>query len=189
GTALAVRAFDFVLRNDEQVVLRGGVAASATGPGTRVSLKTFDSLYGNKCPVEPGTIRQRIMGHFMQVLAAGVAPAIVLADGGETTDLREAFQDLIRDTQEQQVTIKLDNEQVVNLTMRHMRAAKAICSDVNRKNYNWLFMSAHQRAVDETPIDEAIGLKALRGEEVYVGCVYGEHLDAHVNQERTAFTL
>ena len=186
---LQVRSFDFVLKNDEQVVLRGGVPVSSIGPGTRVSLKGFDSIYGNKCPVEPATIRQRIIGHFMQVLATDTAPAIIVADGDETTDLRAAFKDLIKDTCEQQVTVKVDDDQEVTMTIRHMRATKSIRPDVNRKNYNWLFMSAHQRAVDDAPIDEAIGLKALRGEEVYVGCVYGDYLDAHVNAERTAFTF
>jgi hypothetical protein len=50
-------------------------------------------------------------------------------------------------------------------------------------------MSAHQRVVDDAAIDEAIGLKALADAEVYVGCVYGDYLDRHVNAERTAFTF
>lgn len=186
---LDIRSFDFVLKNDEQVILRVGVPVSSSGPGTRVSLEGFDTIYGGKCPVEAATIRQRVIGHFMQVLATDTAPAIIIADGGETTDLRAAFKDLIKDTCEQQVTVTVDDDQEVTLTMRHMRAAKSIRPDVNHKNYNWLFMSAHQRAVDDVPIDEAIGLKALRDEEVYVGCVYGDYLDAHVNAERTAFTF
>lgn len=48
-------------------------------------------------------------------------------------------------------------------------------------------MSAHQRAVDETAIDDAVGLKALGGEYVYIGCVSGDYLDNNVNQERNAF--
>ncbi len=186
---LRARSFDFVLTNDEQVVLRDGASPSPTGPGTRVSLTGFDSIYGNKCPVEPATIRQRIIGHFMQVLATGVAPAIVVHDGDVATDLRTAFKELIKDTLEEKVTVKVDDDEEVTLTLRHMRAAKSIRPDANHKNYNWLFMSAHQRAVEDTGIDEAIGLKALGGEEVYVGCVYGDHLDAHVNAERTAFTF
>jgi hypothetical protein len=110
-------------------------------------------------------------------------------DADETTDLRVAFKDLIVDTSEQQVTIPIDDGQEVAMTIRHMRAAKSIRSDANRKNYNWLFMSAHQRAVDDAPLDDAIGLKSLNGDKVYVGCVYGEFLDAHVNAERTAFTF
>lgn len=183
---LEARSFDFILTNDEQVVLRNGVPASVN-PGTRVSLKNFDPLYGNKCPVEAATIRQRIIGHFMQVLATGNAPAILVADGDQTMDLRAAFQDLIKDAHEETITVTVDEDEEITLTMRHMRASKSIRPDANQKNYNWLFMSAHQRAVDDTPIDDAIGLKALRGEDVYVGCVYGDYLDEHVNAERTAF--
>jgi len=186
---LQARSFDFVLREDEQVALRDDASVSATGPGTRISLKGFDTLYGNKCPVDAAAIRQRIIGHFMQVLATGAAPAVTVIDGGEVTDLRAAFDDLVKDASEQPVTITAEDGQEIVLTVRHMRAAKSIRPDANHKNYNWLFMSAHQRAVDDAPIDEAIGLKALRGEEVYVGCVYGDYLDEHVNAERTAFTF
>ena len=38
-------------------------------------------------------------------------------------------------------------------------------------------------------IDEAIGLKSLDGNEVYIGCVSGAHLDMHVNQEPTGFSF
>jgi hypothetical protein len=188
-TDMRARSFDFVLTNDEQVVLRDGAFPSPTGPGTRVSLKGFDTIYGNKCPVEAVTIRQRIIGHFMQVLATGVAPAIEVHDGDRIMDLRTAFKELIKDTSEEKIMVKVEDDQEVTLTLRHMRAAKAIRPDANHKNYNWLFLSAHQRAVDDTPIDEAIGLKLLGGEEVYIGCVYGDYLDTHVNAERTAFTF
>ena len=185
----ATRCFDFVLSNDEQVVLREAGQQVPTDTGTRVSLRMFESVYGTKCPVDPDTLCQRIMGHFMPVLAADVAPSIIVTDADEITDLRTAFNDLIRNKREEHVEIKLEDGQDVMLHVHHMRAAKAIRSDANRKNYNWLFMSANQRAVDESPIDEAIGLKLLSGEDVYVGCVYGSYLDDHVNQERTAFTF
>lgn len=188
---LDVRYFDFVLQDNEQVVLLAG-AEPQRSTGTRITLKRFDPIFGGKCPIDPITIRQRIIGHFIQVLATDVAPSIVLVDGDERTDLRQAFQDLIRDSEDEKVTVRTgegeDGEQVA-LTIRHMRAAKAIRSDANHKNYNWMFLSAHQRAVDETAIDEAIGLKALDGEDVYVGCVFGDYLDEHVNAERTAFTF
>lgn len=188
STTLQTRSFNFVLANDEQVVLRQA-AITSPAPGTRVSLENFDTVYGNKCPLEAATIQQRIIGHFMQALATDTAPAIFLADGGEITDLRAAFREQVKDSREEAMTVVVNEDQEIPLTIRHMRAAKSIRSDSNHKNYNWLYMSAHQRAVDETSIDEAIGLKALRGEDVYVGCVYGEYLDEHVNAERTAFTF
>lgn len=185
---LEVRYFDFVLKDDEQVVLLDG-AEPQRSTGTRITLKRFDPIFGGKCPIDPTTIRQRVIGHFIQVLATEAAPTIILVDGDERTDLRQAFADLIRDSQEEQVTVPIEDGDDINLTIRHMRAAKAIRSDANRKNYNWMFLSAHQRAVDDAAIDEAIGLQVLGDEDVYVGCVFGDYLDQHVNAERTAFTF
>lgn len=184
-----VRSFDFVLREDEQVLLRPDAEPSMNGPGTRVALKDFDTLYGNKCPVEAATLRQRVIGHFMQLFAADLAPSITMADGVETVDLKEAFGDLIRNTTEEQVSVELSSGDQFVLTVRHIRAAKAIRPDTNKKAYNWLFLSANDRAVEETVIDDQIGLKLLDGDDVYIGCVSGEHLDAHVNQERTGFSF
>lgn len=184
-----VRSFDFVLREDEQVLLRSGVVPSTSGPGTRVSLKTFDTLYGSKCPVEAATLRQRVIGHFMQLFAADLAPSITMIDGVDTVDLKEAFKELIRNTSQEQVEVELSSGEKFELTVRHIRAAKSIRPDTNKKAYNWLFLSANDRAVEETVIDDQIGLKLLDGDDVYIGCVSGEHLDAHVNQERTGFSF
>ncbi len=183
------RSFDFVLREDEQVLLRSGAKPSTSGPGTRVSLKNFETLYGTKCPLEAATLRQRVIGHFMQLLAADLAPSITMVDGTETVDLKEAFRDLIRDTKVEQVAVELSSGDQFELTLRHIRAAKAIRPDANKKAYNWLFLSANDRAVEESVIDEQIGLKLLDGDDVYIGCVSGVHLDAHVNQERTGFSF
>lgn len=189
GSKLTRRVFDFRLRDQDQLVFEGVKPAALDGLGTRVSLRSFDSVFGSKCPVQPAVLRQRIIGHFMQVLAAEIAPAIHVVDGSERTDLRAAFQEMVRDSREEYVAIDLGELEPVVLTVRHILASKAIRPDANRKNYNWLFLSANQRAVDDRPIDDAIGLKALRDEQVYVGCVYGPYLDEHVNQERTAFTF
>lgn len=187
---LSHRIFDFHLRDQEQLVLGTTAPVHPASPGTSVTLRNFDILYGPKCPVEPSVVQQRIIGHFMQIFAAELSPAIYLIEGSISTDLRFAFKELIKDSVEEQIVVNLsDLEPAVAFTIRHIRASKAIRPDGNQKNYNWLFMSANQRAVDDTPIDEAIGLKALRDEEVYVGCVYGTYLDDHVNQERTAFTF
>lgn len=189
GSALAHRIFDFRLREQDQLVFDQTQSPALQAPGTKILLRNFESVFGNKCPIEPVVIRQRIIGHFMQILAADLAPTIVVVDGSERTDLRAMFNGLIRDSEEDSVAIDVGELEPVTLTVRHILASKAIRPDANRKNYNWLFLSANQRAVDERPIDDAIGLKALSNEQVYVGCVYGPYLDEHVNQERTAFTF
>jgi hypothetical protein len=43
--------------------------------------------------------------------------------------------------------------------------------------------------VSENPLDSALGLKSLDNEYIYIGCVSGEYLNKHVNQERTSFTF
>ena len=187
GGQPAVRSFDFLLREDEQVLLRSDVKPLAIGTGTRVNLKTFDSLYGGKCPVEAATLQQRIIGHFMQLLVSGLAPSIIVSDSGEPIDLRVAVNDMVRHTTEEKVNISLNDGSNIDLSIRHIRAAKAIRPDANKKAYNWLFLAANDRAVEESVIDDAIGLKALDDDDIYIGCVSGDHLDAHVNQERTGF--
>ncbi|ETC99541.1 hypothetical protein [Asaia sp. SF2.1] len=181
------RSFDFLLSERDQVVPRSSTNDAPQSRGTKVALRAFQSSYGSRCPVDPAVIRQRLMGHFMALLAAGSAPAIEVADGVETIDLRQAFADLVRHTSEEKVVVELNDDEAIELTIRHIRASKAIRSDANRKAWNWLYLTAHERAVDEQPIDDAIGLKALDDGDVYVGCVHGIHLDDHVNQERTQF--
>ena len=75
---LAYRIFAFQLRDREQIVSVAVSPALPKAPGTRVTIQNFESVYGSKCPVEPTVVKQRIIGHFMQILAAELAPTINL---------------------------------------------------------------------------------------------------------------
>ena len=188
GAALSHRSFFFKLLDAEQLELLPNSPVMPEEPGTKVSLRHFESVFGSKCPISPTAIRQRIIGHFLPLFAAKGASNIFLTDVDGITDLQQAFDGLVKDSVEEDVSVVLNALETINLKIRHIRASRAIRSDANHKNYNWLFMAANHRNVEDTPIDEAIGLKTLNGEEVYVGCVYGEYLDQHVNQERTGFS-
>lgn len=188
GASLSRRSFSFKLRDSDQLEPLSDSSAMDDRPGTTVFLRHFESLYGTKCPISSDVIRQRIISHFLPLFAANGMPNIFVSDVDGITDLRKAFEELVKDSFEENISVWLNELETIQLTVRHVRAAKAIRSDANHKNYNWLFMAANQRAAEENPIDDAIGLKALSGEEVYFGCVSGEYLDQHVNQERTGFT-
>jgi hypothetical protein len=188
GAVLSRRSFFFRLLDSEQLEILPNPPGEPKEPGTQVSLRNFESLFGSKCPVSPTVIRQRFIGHFLPLFASQGAPRIFLHDVDGITDVRKAFDDLIRHSIEEDVSVVLNDLEIIHVKVRHIRASRAIRSDANHKNYNWLFMAANQRAVEDTPIDEAIGLQALSGEDVYVGCVYGDYLDQYVNQERTGFS-
>ena len=75
---------------------------------------------------------------------------------------------------------------IPKLLWRHIKCNKAIRGT---KNFNNMLLCAHGRSVSEASIDQALGLKSLDGEHVYIACVSGPLLDATVNQERTDFIL
>ncbi len=108
-------------------------------------------------------------------------------DGSEYLDLREYFTEQIADQKEQDVPITLSDGQIITLELRHIRAHKAIRAE--RSKFHWLFLTANERAVEEYSLDEQLGLRALDGEYVYLGCASGDFLNEHVNQERNSFTF
>jgi hypothetical protein len=83
--------------------------------------------------------------------------------------------------------------QAIKLTIRHLKCKKSIrprdTKKKGQKGFNWLYLCAHDRCVSENPLDSALGLKSLDNEYIYIGCVSGEYLNKHVNQERTSFTF
>jgi hypothetical protein len=184
---LARRDFKFVLAPEEQILLSEKASATATQPGTAVELREYDGLYGPKCPTRWQTIVERLIGHFLPVFAAGSAPSVRYDDGDEYLELRDYFKDQIVMQAETPVSVTLGDEQTAILTLRHIKAKKSIRAE--RSKWHWLFLTANERAVEETSLDDTLGLKALDGEYVYFGWASGEFLNEHVNQERNSFTF
>ncbi|MEM6617369.1 MAG: hypothetical protein AAF619_12640 [Pseudomonadota bacterium] len=183
GGALERMAFDFVLRESNQVDTREPSGSPPKAPGTVVHLCDFADSYGSKCPVKTDTIIQRIIAHFLPVFAGDKSPRMLLQDGG-VTNLQKEFKAKINQSVEQLIEVEIEDEKQP-IIVRHMKCDKSIRprGSVN----NWMCFCANDRGVREYGIDEQIGLKTLDGEQIYVGTVTGDYLDSHVNPQRTDF--
>ncbi len=182
------RAFDFVL--DESNQLRNetnGQATGAIGPRTIIKLARYRSEYVARCPAKSETIAQRLIAHFLPILASGECPSVTLSDGSDSFDLISYFKEKVKHTEERDAVIEIDEDRTVTLKIRHMKCDKDIRP--RGQHYNWMFLCAHDRSVTEQCIDEQIGLRLLDGEQIYIGCVSGAHLNDYVNQERDGFTF
>lgn len=184
--ALKRRHFDFVLAANDQVKLKDEVPIEPKA-GTKVILTEYDGVYETKCPAKWQTLVERLIGHFLPVFAAGSAPLISYFDGDEYLDLRQYFSDQIESQSEKGIEVLLHDGQKIALKIHNIRAHKAIRFE--RGKYHWLFLTANERAVEESPLDDVLGLKLLDGEYIYFGCASGDFLNEHVNQERNAFTF
>ena len=183
GKALERIAFDFVLRENNQVDTKKPSVLVPKEPGTVVSLRKFADSYGTKCPVRTDTITQRIIAHFLPIFAGNKYPKILLHDGG-VTDLQKEFKEKITETVEQLIDIDIEDESQP-IIIRHMKCHKSIRprGPVN----NWMCFCANDRGVKEYGIDEQIELKTLNDAQIYVGTVTGDYLDLNVNPQRTDF--
>ncbi|MCY0149725.1 hypothetical protein OEG84_18925 [Hoeflea sp. G2-23] len=183
GSGLEQIAFDFVLREKNQIDTMNPTGPVPKEPGTTIVLSEFVESYGTKCPVKSDTIVLRILAHFLPVFAGDKSPRICLHDDG-TTDLQTEFEERINQSVEQIIEVEIEGERQP-IIIRHMKCEKSIRprGPVN----NWMCFCANDRGVKEYGIDEQIGLKLLDGEQIYVGTVTGDYLDTHVNPQRTDF--
>ena len=185
GKDIEHRAFNFVLRDREQLEETGYESCPTDGPGSIVYLKDFMGAFGSKCPAKTNTLVQRIISHFLPVFTSDKPPRIHLIDS-ITVDLKSEFDGMTRDQKEELVEIVLD-DQIEPIIIKHMRCDKRIRPRGN--NNHWLVFSANDRGVKEYAIDEQLGLGLLNDDEIYVGAVTGDFLDATVNTQRTDFTI
>jgi hypothetical protein len=183
GSGLESIEFDFVLRESNQIDIKPQGSSIAGEPGTEVRLTGFIESYGNRCPTKTDTIVQRIIAHFLPIFAGNKSPKIFLHDGA-VIDIRAVFNDKIKRSDEVLLDIDIDGENHP-IIVRHMQCDKSIRprGQIN----NWMCFCANDRGVKEYGIDDQIGLKLLDGEEIYIGTVTGDYLDAHVNPQRTDF--
>ena len=184
GSGLEHRAFDFILREKDQVAERAASVEAPKQQGTTVSLQGFLSSYGSKCPAKTDTIVQRVIGHFLPVFAAEKSPSIFFHDVEGPIDLKKVFTEKIVQSMEELIEIEIEGE-LQPIIVTHMRCDKSIRPRGGQNN--WICFCANSRGVKEYAIDEQIGLKLLEGDQIYVGTVVGDYLDGHVNPQRTDF--
>lgn len=183
GSQLERIAFDFILRESNQIDTRQPSGTPPKETGTTVTLQNFVEPYGVRCPIKTNTIIQRIIAHFLPVFAGDKSPRIFLHDGS-IIDLKKEFKEKIKQSSERLIEVEIEGESQP-IIIRHMKCDKSIRprGSVN----NWMCFCANDRGVKEYGIDEQIGLKSLGGEQIYVGTVTGDYLDSHVNPQRTDF--
>lgn len=183
GGSLERIAFDFVLRESNQVDTKEPSGPLPKEPGTEVSLRDFMDSYATRCPAKTDTIVQRIIAHFLPVFAGDKSPHMLLHDDG-VADLKREFKDRINQSTLQMIEVEIEGEKQP-IIIRHMKCDKNIRPRGSANN--WMCFCANDRGVKEYGIDEQIGLKSLDGEQIYVGTVTGDYLDSHVNPQRTDF--
>lgn len=139
-------------------------------------------------PFQVGNIgSQRLIAHFLPILAFSACPRAELIDGDETFDLPTYFKNKILYTEYHKAPVTLDDGREIDVSVCHMKCDKNIRP--RGQKYNRMFLCAHERSVTEQCIDEQICLRSLDGESIYIGCASGDYLDENVNQERTGFTF
>ncbi len=145
GDTLEQIAFDFVLREKNQVDTKEPLGASPKEPGTTVRLSDFADSYGTRCPAKTDTIVQRIIGHFLPVFAGDKSPRMYLHDNG-VIDLQREFKDKINQSVEQMIEVEIEEEKQP-IIIRHMKCDKSIRprGSVN----NWMCFCANDRGVKE----------------------------------------
>ncbi|TXH06529.1 MAG: ATP-binding protein [Candidatus Moraniibacteriota bacterium] len=210
------RSFDFLLTEDGQIsnIVHGLSNGQQPAQGTEIQLVGFTSNFSGKCPKEFDKVAKKIVAHFIPLFASKAAPSMLLIDGAESEDLRDFFEKHIVEQIDQDFEIKTSSEKAddvdedeleeddevenkselqepIKLQIKHLKCHKSIRpkGGKGKGSYNWLFLCAHDRSVVEIPLDQALGLKTLDDEYIYIGCVSGDYLNEHVNQERTAFTF
>lgn len=180
------RSFLFKLAENNQIeeIKEGKILYEKTG--TKVTLKNFKEGFQQRCPVKTEIIQQRIISHYLPLFATKNTPKLILIDEGKQINLLSVFDDLTTHSSEDEISIKLD-EKEIKLNVRHLKLKKEIRSGVKSQKYNYLYMAAHSRVAYEKSLDDYLGIKLLKDDKVYIGCVSGEYLDLKINQERTGF--
>lgn len=180
------RAFKFRLTEREQVeeTVFGPISAP-TEVKTRVSFRGFQYPFASRCPSKPGTIALRILSHFVPLFVGGNAPKVVIIDE-ETTDIEELFADSIVAQNTTHAAVDVGGENI-DLEVWSLKCHKTVRFDGG--GFNFAFLTGNSRSVIDYSIDDQIGLRLLEGEYIYLGCASSDFLDAHVNSERTGFTI
>ena len=139
--------------------------------GTRVILINYNSVYGARCPARWQTLVEWVIGHFLSIFAANSAPWFLLSMVVSISIFDNILQSKLIVKADSNINVSMPDEQQIQLKLRNIKAHKVIRYD--KSKYNWLYLTANDRAVEENAIDDALGLKLLDGEYVYLGCAFG----------------
>lgn len=179
------RSFDFRLTDRNQIE-EHDAKPEQKSYNTIVSFKGFTPNFDGRAPVTPGVIQNRIAAHFIPLFVAGNAPKVIVEDNDGLTEIESLFSESIVE-QATETILMGDGEDTFELTVWSLKCSRRM--RFAPPAFNYAFIAGDSRSVIEYPIDEQLGLKALDGEYLYVGCASSPYLDQKVNSERTAFIL
>lgn len=183
------KSFDFRLSLSDQIQnLKDGISTSGiSGTGVTVTFQGLrDNGYKAKFPRRAAYIFQHITSHFLPTFIGNLCPAIIVSCGDETREYPGEIANYVH----RRVDYKgLSSEKFGDLDFILMECDKVASSDLQGSHF--VHFIAHDRTVWSQRIDGKLGLKYFGPEDnrVFHGCVFGQYLNANVNQERTSFTF
>jgi hypothetical protein len=178
------RSFDFRLTESNQIY-EHQVGLKESRNMTVISFRGFKTPFDNRCPVRKGIIENRIAAHFVPLFVAGNAPKVTVEDE-ERTEIENLFADSIIEQATDTITIG-QGDDAFPLTVWSLKCDKRMRFEPPA--YHFAFIAGDSRSVIDYSIDEQLGLKALDGDSIYVGCASSPYLNEKINSERTAFIL
>jgi hypothetical protein len=184
---LRKRSFRFCLALAEQIQDYVDERADATETGTQI---VFSGLranqYEDKFPTRLGHIFRHITSHFLPTFIGTTCPTINVTCEDETRIYPQEIDSHI-----------FRREEIPKIGTRLFGAMHFIMLECDRvasadlQGNHFIHFIAHDRTVKSQPIDGRLGFKFFgeNGAHVFHGCLFGDFLDKHVNQERTDFTF
>lgn len=189
--ALFQRAFDFILSNKEQVIVRTEQESvpKERNTGTDIIFKKLRSKeYADTFPRRSDTFLRYFSAHFIADFLVGGGPSIFINLDGELTEYPKAIAELTVGPP-LETDFEHENFGVLRVTgfTCHAEASTGL------EGRHQLHLLANGRTVETRKVDNLLGVENLdrNGESglVFHGCVSGDYLDLRVNEGRTAFNL
>ena len=153
--------------------------------GTAIALDGFLEPFRRQVPLDLDFIAQRMCEHFVLLLMQPDCPPIELRSGRDVRSVNQVFEESFRRSSSREaLTIQDQQFEVHGFRLAQPRAAR-----------HRLVYCADERAVLSENLDDHLPNLTGRlfdedgGSFVYLAVVTGGFLNAHVNQERTAFDI
>jgi hypothetical protein len=183
GGGLRHRKFEFVASDDEPVA---SFEESSLGQRlTTVKLVNFQPPYKRSCPKDLDIVAQRLIEHFLSHLVNPDCPEIVLFDDEKHIVINDLFRRHFQEAASR-------HEFQVNGALFSLSGFRMFDASDGKHR---LIYAADNRSVKTEGLDKHLpNLKAKleeaeKGSFTYIALVEGEHLDRHVNNERTEFSF
>lgn len=190
GDAFVGRQFNFVLSNDEQIIMVDPPTIELGGTGTKVDfqgLRVGD--YAAQFPKRRDTFLRYFSAHFLSDFLIGNGPSITVDLDGEATQYPEEIKRLVVEGPLE--TGAFEHPDFGNLSLKGFICLPEASTGLDGNHQ--LHLLANGRTVQSRKIDNLIALTSLRRKDhtdlVFHGCVSGDYLDRHVNEGRTAFNI